>query len=76
MEPKEHHNSCAKHIDITLRCTCERENDWDRRTDRINREMEDEQVVKRIEEECANLINTLNTMLGIKTEPRSEEHTV
>jgi len=39
METEEHHNSCAKHIDHALRCTCEREKDWDRRTDRINREM-------------------------------------
>jgi hypothetical protein len=38
MEPEEHHSSCAKHIDHALRCTCEREQDWDRRTDRINRE--------------------------------------
>ena len=29
---KEHHDSCATDIDITLRCTCEREDDWDKRT--------------------------------------------
>ncbi len=29
---EEHHDSCATHIDITLRCTCERERDWDSRT--------------------------------------------
>jgi len=26
---EEHHDRCATHIDITLRCTCEREYDWD-----------------------------------------------
>ena len=25
-----HHDRCAQHIDHALRCTCERENDWDR----------------------------------------------
>ena len=29
---EEHHDRCATHIDITLRCTCEREHDWDSRT--------------------------------------------
>ena len=33
MTPKEkHHDRCATHIDIALRCTCEREDDWDKRT--------------------------------------------
>ena len=26
-----HHDSCAQHIDHVLRCTCERERDWDAR---------------------------------------------
>ncbi len=29
---EEHHDSCATHIDIMLRCTGERERDWDSRT--------------------------------------------
>lgn len=28
-----HHDRCAQHTDHALRCTCERENDWDRNHD-------------------------------------------